>query len=400
MKKITLKEFAITQPAYPNINETDEFYVDLANGLLSHVENTEFIKIIPWALLKRIALTLTDYLQDIVSDAGLWRSFIVANRSLYGYTVPFYEVSENYIDYELNREDVRFLVWYAVAMLWDDMRLICPEDKRLIEFADKCYEFLEMKYETAPLPEHFNISRGLDFKDSEDKNKIYNLGNWLFLHAYLMTPAFAMSMRELASDLNSEDPDFGALLNGKLEEAMMNDTTGPLALFTPEWVYLMIEGKLPPQPVVKDTEPHKYYQAFTKATGGKEMMFFDSYEAMNEFFISALGWAKGEEHLAQLKGQHDYTLMVNPEKGLLLAMNVARCIKCSDNPYYDNSYAKDHSFELLTERGLCPGDLLRLILKNNWLPDAHFPGYANNQFVNKYSDFIARTYLQLYYRGD
>lgn len=93
-------------------------------------------------------------MQDIVSDAGLWRSFVDANRELYGWSVPFHEIPENYIDYELNREDVRFLVWYTVAMLWEEQRFIFPHDARLLDFADGCFAILEEVYDDAPVPEN------------------------------------------------------------------------------------------------------------------------------------------------------------------------------------------------------------------------------------------------------
>lgn len=397
---ISYKEFSITQPGFPQVSETDVFYLELANELENKIQDIVFFKEIPEALAKRISLTLADYLQDIISDAGLWRSFITANRQLYNFTVPFYDTDDSYIDFELNNQDVRFLVWYVVVMLWDDGRFISPFNAKLLELADICYKVLETKYEDAPVPEQFNISRGLEFKDPEDRGKIYSLGNWLFLHSYLLTPAFAMSMRELASDIDSKDPDFGATLNNRLEEAMMNNPTGPLALFTPEWVYLMIEGKLPVNEEINDSEPHKYYQAFTKFTEGKEIMFFDSYDELNNFFIRALGWESNEEHLPQVKGQRDYILMVNHNKGMLLAVNIARCVKSPDNILYDQEYAKNNAFTLLTERGVCPGDLLKYIIKNNWLPDAHFPEDDNCDIVIRNADFIARSYLQLYYRGD
>lgn len=398
--KITLQDFLISQPNCPKVSSTDYFYVDLANKLYNLISETGFAESMPEALVRKVALSLTDYMQDIISDAGLWRSFITANRQLYGYTVPFFETSDSYIDFELNREDVRFLVWYVISMLWEEKRFIYPYNENLLEIADKSFEMLDKIYDEAPLPEDYNISRGLSFKDIEDRDKIVRLGNWIFLHSYLMTPAFATSMRDLASDISADDPDFSLKLSKRLEESMLNDTTGPLALFTPEWVYVMLEGKMPPENIQEKGSPHKFYKLFTDYTGGKEVLFFDSYNALNEFFINALGWEKNEEHLSHVKGQKDYILMVNKDKGMLMAINIARCIKCEDNPLYDETYALKNSFSLLCQRGVCPGDLLKVILKNKWLPDAHFPDNDNFEFVNKYADFLARTYLQLYYRGD
>lgn len=401
MDKISLKEFLLRQPSFPDRTETDDFYLALANKLLADTGTVGLACSLPDGVLRRVALTLTDYLQDIVSDAGLWRSFVDANRELYGWSVPFYPVGENYIDYELNREDVRFLVWYTIAMFSDENRYIYPYNDRLLAYADSCFEILEGQYDEAPVPEDFNIARGLEFNDVEDHKAIYNLGNWLFLHSYLLTPAFSESLREIMMGVDLNDPDATVKINDRLEEAMMENTTGPLALFTPEWVYLMLERKLPAEKTAPSPDaPHPYYKVFTDHTGGRDIMFFDSYEAMNRFFIEALGWAEGEEHLSQAKGAHDYVLMVSRDKGMLMARDVARCIKSPDNPYYSEEYARRHSFDLLVERGLCPGDLLRRIFKEDWLPDAVFPGTEDFSLVKENRDFIARCFLQIYYRGD
>lgn len=404
MERITEREFLLRQPDFPNSSETDEDYLRIANRLLECIVKDEFGGTMPEGLARRIALTLTDYLQDIVADAGFWRSFVDANRELYGWSIPFHDSSEEYVDYELNKEDVRFLVWYVIAMLWEEKRTIYPHDKGLLELADRCHAIMEEEYDDAPTNNSFNIARGLEFNDPEDAEKIYHLGNWLFLHSYLLTPAFALTLQELMSGYDPKAPDADTELNNRLEEAMLENTTGPLALFTPEWVYLIIERHLPESaiksPEGSKGEKHPYYDSFVKATGGKEIAFFDSYEKMNEFFINALGWEAGEEHLSQVKGATDYVLMVEPHKGMLMARGIARCIASPDNPLYDPEYARDHAFELLTERGLCPGDLLKFIFKNDWLPDASFPATDNRDLVHKYRDFIARCYLQIYYRGD
>ena len=401
MDKISMKEFLLRQPAFPRQTETDGFYLAIANRLLDETDGMDLSARLHEGVRHKIALIVTDYLQDIVSDAGLWRSFVDANRQLYGFSVPFHDIPENYIDYELNREDVRFLVWYAVAMLSDEFKHIYPHDRMLLELADACFEILDSVYEEAPVPEDFNISRGLEFNDAEDHKTIYQLGNWLFLHSYLLTPAYAESLRDIVMSVDRNDPDNIVHINERLEAAMMEDTTGPLALYTPEWVYLMLERKLPEkQKTDSDKGNHPYYESFIRYTGGEVIRFFDSYDAMNGFFIEALGWAAGERHLEQAAGAHDYTLMVTPHKGMLMARDIARCINAPGNPYYDKEYAAAHAFELLSERGLCPGDLLRYIFEKGWLTDAVFPGTDDTDLVRNYQDFIARCYLQIYYRGD
>lgn len=396
---ISKQDFLAWQPKYPEITETDPYYWELANKLAEIAEESAIYPTLPQSVIKRMALCLTGYMQDIVSDAGIWRSFVEANRKLYGWSVPFHETPEEYIDYELNREDVRFLAWYALAMGYEEKRDIFPHDPMLLDLADIWFDHLESIYEDAPVPESYNIARGLDFNDPEDSKAIYHLGQWLFLHCYLITPAFAMTLGEIVSDPELIKPENVPMLHEKLDKALMENPTGPLALFISEWLYLILNGKLLKHNEEKG-EVHPYYERFTKATGGKTLAFFDTYDAMNRFFIDQLGWEAGEEHLPMMKEEKDFVLMVNKHKGMLAARNVAKCIASPENPYYDKEYADEHAFDLLTVRGLCPGDLLRVIFENEWLPDAHFPGSNDYKLVADNQDFIARCYLQQYYTGD
>ncbi len=396
---ISKQDFLAWQPKYPEITETDPYYWEFSNKLVEVAKDNSFYKELPQGVIKRVSLCLTGYLQDIVSDAGIWRSFVEANRKLYGWSVPFHDTPEEYIDYELNREDVRFLVWYAVAMGYEEKRDIYPHNVKLLELADLLFEYMESIYEEAPVPETYNISRGLDFNDQEDSKDIYRLGQWLFLHCYLITPAYSMTLGEIMSDPELRKQENLPMLHERLEQSMMQDPTGPLALFISEWLYLILNGKLLKRKE-EQGDIHPYYDRFTKATGGKTIAFFDTYESMNRFFIEKLGWEAGEEHLPMMKGERDFVLMVNKYKGMLAARNVARCIASPDNPFYDKEYAKNHAFDLLTIRGLCPGDLLRMIFENNWLPDARFPETDDTKLVGENGDFIARCYLQQYYVGD
>lgn len=400
---ISREQFLLRQPASPEVTETDGFYFDLANELVSLAKEKRLFPSYPEKVMERTALCLIGYYQDVICDGGIWRSFISECRNLYGFTVPFYtESSDDYIDYEMNKVDVKFMVWYSLSMNYENRRVCDPFDKEIIEGAEVWFELLEKYYDEAPIPSKYRFSAELEIHNEEDRPEIMRLANWLFLHCYLMTPAYALTLSDIAAeyDLATED---GILdMQKRMDISMWQDPTGPLALYLGEWLYLIVEGKPAPEPKPDGEKkgPHKYYTAFTSHTGGKTLQFFATYEEMNSFFIEALGWAQGEEHLSQVKNDRDFVLMVDAEKGMLLARNIAKCIACPDNQLYDKSYAQEHAMELLTERGCCPGDLLRYVCSRGWLPDAHFPDSNDYGLVEKNWDFISRCYLQQYYRGD
>lgn len=401
---ISKEQFLLRQPAMPEVTETDPYYWELANRLVNIAIDNKLFPSFPEKVMERAALALIGYYQDVICDAGIWRSFITECRRLYGFTVPFFaDGSTEYLDYELNKADVRFMVWYALSMNFEPLRVCNPFKEEIIKGADIWYSELERIYDEAPLPVKYRFSAELEIHSEEDRPEIMRLANWLFLHCYLMTPAYALTLSEIASefDLNKEE---GVIdMQKRLDASMWQDPTGPLALYLGEWLYLIVEGKPAPDPERKENgiqEPHKYFTAFTEFTGGKTMQFFSTYEELNRFFIEALGWNAGEQHLIQVKDDKDFVLMVDARKGMLLARNVAKCIASPDNQLYDQEYARRYAMDLLTERGLCPGDLLRLVCEKGWLPDAHFPDSEDYRIVAKNADFIARCYLQQYYRGE
>ena len=394
---IDIKDFIFRQPSFPKEVVTDKYYLAVANKLMAIFKKSALAQVVPESVGKRMSIGLTGYFQDIIADAGIWRSFTDANRKLYGFAVPFHFAGEEYVDYELNREDVRFMVWYFVAMSYEDMRDIYPHDARIIELADNWFAYLDSIYEDSPEPEDFNIARGLEFKDPEDQEAIYHLGQWLFLHCYLMTPAFAMTLSEIMSDPELMSGEDITKLHSRMEQSMMEDPTGPLALYIIEWLRLIIEGKLP-EKKVNDKGVHPYYTKFMEVTGGRRIQYFADYKQMNEFFIEKMGWDKNQEHLPVLKDSGYFCVLVNPERGMLVARNVAKCIADPDNPYYDKEYASAHAFDLLTVRGKCPADLVKFAYENDWLPDAVFPCTDDKELVKTNHDFIMRCYLQQYYR--
>ncbi len=372
------------------------YYESLADELSSIWINSGFMPDVPDYIRDEAVFAITGYFEDIASDLGVWRSFIDLNRKFYGKPLPFYEAGEDYIDYELNKEDIKFLIWYVLNVFPSEKNdRPDPYDRAISEMADSIFFRLDEAYEAAPsLHEYFDI-RELDLHSEADSEELMQFGSWLYWKSYLMYPALESNMPFILQDIDTSDTE---LVTRCLSEAQAEFPTGPLALYLREWMYMIFKGKLPPQHIPQSGEPHKYYTAFVKATGGKRTAYFSSYHEMNRFFITALGWEDGIEHLASLKDEKDFTLFVSPEKGMLVARNVARCINDPDNPLFDRSHALSNSYRMLSERGYCPCDLLRYSIRNGWLTEARYPHHEDIAVKPDDADFIARCMLQIYYR--
>ena len=394
--------FMLSQPDGPERRPSDYFYLGVMTDLVRTMNKAGAAKWLHPDIVSKLALCLTGYYQDVIADAGIWHAFIDQHRRLYeGRTLPFFSTDENYIDYEINPEDVRFLIWYFIAMSDADKRDIYPLDPRIEGLAESCYELLDHRYDDAPIPEHYQMAHELEMNNPEDLESLYGLGSWLFLHCYLMTPAFALSLHNLLSDPELDGDDLEAI-GEKLDQAMKEDTIGPLAYHMNEWLHLIVDHRLPSVREKEKTveELHPYYVKVMDHTDGRNIVFFKTYQEMNDFFIDILGWEKWEKHLSALEKSGWFAIMVHPEKGMLVASDVARSIAAPFNTYYDPEVARSQAFQLLTERGRCPSDLLLETLRQGWLPDARFPQTDDTALVAENSDFIARCYLQMYYRGD
>lgn len=402
MSQLTFQQFLLRQPSYPAEQPTDKFYYELCLHLISLTDQSGLMADYHPTVVQRTILALVGYLQDVIADAGLWHAFIDRCRALYNRTLPFYDTGEEYIDYELNRADIRFMIWYASSMYSDRQRCAYPLDTKLMQLADMLYEELEKRYDDCPMPEGYVFGRELELHDPDDREDLMQLGHWLFMHSWLLSPAFALTLTAILSEPEVQKGDMD-YIQSRLEQSMAEDPTGPLALYLPEWVSMVAEGKMPRVPRQKNDAPpaeHPYYTAVMKYTGGREIAYFATYADLNNFFIEVLGWDKGEQHLASMADEKDFVILVNREKGMLLAKGVAKCIADPDNHLYDKTYAAQHAIDMLTVRGVCPHDLFEYVTSHGWLVDAAFPSTDDTALVTANADFIARCYLQQYYRGD
>ncbi len=419
MDDITMRQFLFTQPDSEVEQATDKAYLTIANKLLRHWDKKCLLQEAQDDLKKVVCIGLTGYYQDIISDAGVWRSFINECKRLYGNYVPFHQDSEDYTLYELNLADVEFVVWYLLAFNSMQFRFMSPQNKDLLDLASELYTVLEDSYDDITAPAHYKDLFDCELHDPESSQTLYDLGQW---KNWLIIPPFQLTYAQIYSHFveiqhSAESPEQAARQISEMrDEIITSMPTGPLALYMREWLTLILEGKMP-QPrksnAVSDKEKkeHPYYTAFIKANNGEIIRFVKTYEELNTFFIDGMGWEAGEEHLPSFKNHSDFVLMVTSDKGLMVAKNIAKCIKHPLNPLYDREHACKFAFNLLSQRAVCPGDMLRYICSNGYLPDARFPESAqvidadgdtenSNRLVAANWDFLSRVYLQEYYRGD
>lgn len=135
----------------PLLCSTDAFYVKYARKLRDKIKKADFERKLTPEDMTEIALTLTYYLEDVVTGLGVWRSFIMEHKRMYGHFLPFYEINEDdyYID-EVNETDVCFLIWMTFQKRNTGV-IVNPENSYMKKLAHELYLALDQDFEQVPV---------------------------------------------------------------------------------------------------------------------------------------------------------------------------------------------------------------------------------------------------------
>ena len=382
-----IKDWLAIHP-YTRQQTTDSYFVALANRLYHSCALNE----IPESFKKKLCLYTAAYFEDIISGLGLWQAFVKKHLELYGTSLPFYTISPSYIKDEINEEDIRFIIWNTLEKAPYEHSYVNPMAPDIEETGHSFFRILDAEYETAPSNNAFQ-DFFIDFKGKEEANHKLR---WLFGHTYLTEP----SVQEYIAQVTETDK--------------FIIPCGPLALFLHEWIDLLtagetknwkeVEGLYPAIPELSDQMKEKNRhtcQLFTQGTDGARIIYLKGYKELHRFLTQVLQWPDDSNHtLPQMKEHKDFIMMVNPEKGILLAKDLCECISDPLNPMYNAVTAAKEAFSLLTTPTKCPPDLMEYLINNHYIPDAQFPVFGEKELVQKNADFIARHSLLYYYRGD
>lgn len=386
-EKIYINKWLEIHP-YKLQKESDGYFVELSNTIF----DTLTLDDVPVEIRKRCALYLSAYLEDLISGLGLWRAFTEKCNELYKTRVPFYNISEEYVDGEVNVEDIRFIIWNTLYNGGYSKLPVNPMDKSIETNAIKLYDILSDEYEVAP--ENETLNKYFDGYNDEKEGK-YKL-EWLFGYTYLTQPSVQAYIKDLS------------------ESERFTVPCGPLALFLYEWLEIVctngvemwrkISGLFFTNPEMSEKMKEKskeIYQNFMDGNMGNKIAYVDGYSGLKKFLVNVLKWPDDENHmLPQMKDFKNFVLMCNEEKGMLIAHDICQYIKDPLNPYYNKSIAEKEAFSMLTVPTKCPPDLLEYLIDNRYIPDVQFPKYGDNEITVKFADFIARCSLLYYYRGD
>lgn len=247
--EISVKDYMERQPWNPKVAETDQYYLWIALRLAKLWDESPWLRALDDTVRRDVVLAVTGYFQDVVADGGLWRSFTRLHNMRQGAPLPHYGRSEDYVDYELNLNDVRYVMWWTLAGE-DADGAISPHDPELEALATAFHMLLDEEYEEAPVPRQLCIANEVDLDDPQDAQRIYDYAYWLYWRSFLIRPSSQAVMDRAMPEAHAiiaraGEHDARPLLQELNERLMSTVPAGPIRLTVAQWLRLIVDDELP-----------------------------------------------------------------------------------------------------------------------------------------------------------
>ncbi len=124
---------------------TDSYYLGVCNKVKQAIITNRNLFLLQQHLSKEdinmLSCFLTSYLEDVISETNIWRSFVRMHLRMYKKYLPFYALND-YEEEEINVEDVAFLIWYFINTIQEDAIMI-PFNEFIIDIAEKSIDIFD-----------------------------------------------------------------------------------------------------------------------------------------------------------------------------------------------------------------------------------------------------------------
>ncbi len=251
-KKISLKDWQEIKP-YNKTSKTDLYYHDICNQINTMLYEENFhIALVDFVREEGISLFsifITSYFEDIISGTNIWNSFTRKHRELYGKPFPFYTPDEFYIEGEVNKEDVKFLIWYFISVT-NKNSLLNPNDPFYGQLAEKIVEILVPEYEFAP--ENKLLKECYEIKDENDYYEVRKLMDTILTKTYLFFPDTGFILLKTESEIIQKEQNHTQMILEDNRDLFVHHVhTKLLAMTGKEWAQLILGEN---HPVSKELE--------------------------------------------------------------------------------------------------------------------------------------------------
>ena len=228
-----------------NSHQTDYYYTRLANRLADSFRmlGVDFSDKTA-SVIRYSSVILTNYMEDIVADSGLWRTFSSLCQQHLGTPVPLYHDDEEYYPDEPSLAAIRFLVWHAANEMTD--YIYQADTPRIWQMAQAAYDLLDEEFEEAPINEQLVSETNARLNVvSMNFDSLRSTLKWLY-RSYIIrcsnTEELIKLRLEEAENIGRM-PDKGMHMYYAQTHCIFAYKVGPLALYTKDWLAALMRTK-------------------------------------------------------------------------------------------------------------------------------------------------------------
>ena len=239
-KKITQLDIRQRHPQAV-LSSTNRDYADIANSLYDILIGSDLGARFFEDELKSMAIKVTLYFEDIVSEVGLWASFVAKHKELYGKPLPFYAVGTEYDTDHIHVEDIQFLLWDAMLADEYSETMPNPENYGIEDAARQIFNYLDGIFEDTQI----NGTLYEYIHEAPFASNFYEVRlvlNWYFFDCYLTSGRFLASVLQDAIDRQMElcHGQSSVAQTAAMADVAFNHRIGPLALKPQEWLAALL----------------------------------------------------------------------------------------------------------------------------------------------------------------
>ena len=416
--KIFPKDWLQLHP-YKQSNPVDSYYTGIANRIYSIMEQTELINSFEGDEAKQIAIRIAAYFEDVISELGIWRAFLLKNKKLYGKYMPFYTPDDHYYDDEVNAEDVRFLLWHFTQQYHGFRKgtVVSPDNYANEATALMIYKLFCDEWTTAP--ENPRMKKLFDAETRYENQEAYEpLLFWFHYNSYLftdnnqtLTAAVQQLWQTQATNTQEQVNDLIMNTHQRLAYTVKN---AMLALTSPEWLALILPESHPdhaffqeiaegskaviPEEVKKENEAN--YEQFRQAAGDKLLLYFEKGADVKTFLTETTHIIAPEEFkMPREFAGHHLAVYATPQEGVQVIFNDVECIKDEQNPYYDAEVAAKQALSFFIVKH-CSVYLLVEMMNRGMLADAQAKSLLGDErskdIIQENWPFLIRYFIREY----
>ena len=229
LSRIVLKDWLEYHP-YDKEVSSDHYYMELANNIQHEMLYIDVNDHFVGSDYKYLACMLACYLEDIISQAGMWTSFVDEHHKLYGKYLPFYDMA-GYELGELNMADIQFLIWHFCSNLSIQNHFIDPFSIENAEMARILYTFLNEASALAPRNE--NLRTALILAPDADLEQVKAHLDFFFFgcyfHHYYTTTLMEEAILDIKNQKGNYRQDFEQMVADRRMRLLFNRVSPLLA---------------------------------------------------------------------------------------------------------------------------------------------------------------------------